>query len=314
MSKADKAKSILDYLLYETGITEGKDVEQRLEYSRMVHEFVDLVVDAALEKLIFQLGGRDNLRLLGDFAAEAIERAKEPVVMKQKLLGISWEKVRERMEDLLYENPNMHKSDAFRMAFLAEAEATLEDFSKADDRSDGAGEDRDVICRFPFERDAVDAISYGLGGYHYGHGKGRWQEQFERFQKMVEEGEIKLPEEDGFDIFSHTFNFEWEPPKGAKERLEELPEADSVAVTPAQWEVFKAVLAERGYQDEKWGTVRENPHSQLEWVVIMQQYLEKAKLAWMGDMADVQVRREVLKVVALGVAMLEQHGRAEKVR
>lgn len=69
--------------------------------------------------------------------------------------------------------------------------------------------------------------------------------------------------------------------------------------------VFAAINHERDYQDEKWGN---NPHTVGEWLLIVEGELEEAKHAWRKGAGDNDALCELLQVIAVGVACLEQHG------
>lgn len=71
-----------------------------------------------------------------------------------------------------------------------------------------------------------------------------------------------------------------------------------------------AVLRERAYQDNKWGTPWGNPHTIRQWLTIMQRELTEAKRQHPGD--DQAILQEVVQVVAVGIACLEQHGLGSK--
>lgn len=73
-------------------------------------------------------------------------------------------------------------------------------------------------------------------------------------------------------------------------------------------EVFSVVNDERIYQDRKWGTVEEHPHEVGSWLTIMRQLLNDADRAYMSQRGDVGALDELRKVVAVGVACMEQHG------
>lgn len=99
----------------------------------------------------------------------------------------------------------------------------------------------------------------------------------------------------------------------------------------AQHVVLAAVIDERTYQDQKWGTVDENPHTVGEWLLIAEAELAEAKAAWLktGDMQPVlaEVRQVAIDTlssidmlspsateyngrqnIGVAVACLEQHG------
>ena len=77
-------------------------------------------------------------------------------------------------------------------------------------------------------------------------------------------------------------------------------------------EIIKAIKRERAYQDEKWGTVKDHPHDVPGWILIMQSELHEATEAWVHCGGDAEALREVLQVVATGIACLEQHGIFER--
>jgi hypothetical protein len=68
-----------------------------------------------------------------------------------------------------------------------------------------------------------------------------------------------------------------------------------------------AIRLERAYQDAKWGTPAEHPHSVLEWIEIARNELDEARLAWMKE-TDERALAELVQVAAVCVACLEQHG------
>lgn len=77
-------------------------------------------------------------------------------------------------------------------------------------------------------------------------------------------------------------------------------------------EIAIAILRERNYQDEKWGIIEDHPHTPREWLAIMETELEEAKRAWVSQAGDLGCLQEVLQVIAVGFACLEQHGIVER--
>jgi hypothetical protein len=77
-------------------------------------------------------------------------------------------------------------------------------------------------------------------------------------------------------------------------------------------EIINAIKRERKYQDMKWGTIKDHPHDVPGWLLIMQSELIEADEAWVHGGGDEEALREVLQVVATGVACLEQHGVFER--
>ena len=73
-------------------------------------------------------------------------------------------------------------------------------------------------------------------------------------------------------------------------------------------DVFFAIEQERDHQDKKWGTLDEHPHEVGSWLTIMRQLLNDAERAYMSQRGDIGALDELRKVVAVGVACMEQHG------
>ena len=72
--------------------------------------------------------------------------------------------------------------------------------------------------------------------------------------------------------------------------------------------VFDAIDDERDFQDQKWGTIEDHPHEVGGWLTIMRSLLLKAEMEWTGSRGDAGALEEIRKVVAVGVACMEQHG------
>ena len=77
---------------------------------------------------------------------------------------------------------------------------------------------------------------------------------------------------------------------------------------PIKQMVAEAIEKERNFQTKKWGTVQEYPHTIYEWIGIMEQELKEAKEAFFQRPADEAMLAEIIQVVAVGHACLEQHG------
>jgi hypothetical protein len=73
-------------------------------------------------------------------------------------------------------------------------------------------------------------------------------------------------------------------------------------------EVFQAVHVERDWQDAKWGTIQQHPHTVGEWLLILESEAAEAREGWVQNGGDAVARLELLQVLAVGVACLEQHG------
>lgn len=71
-------------------------------------------------------------------------------------------------------------------------------------------------------------------------------------------------------------------------------------------EISNAITEEREYQR------REYPHGQKHevgsWILIMQKELDEAKVAWFGNGGTEYCMIEILQVVTVGVAALEEYG------
>ncbi|MEW6048847.1 MAG: hypothetical protein AB1609_20615 [Bacillota bacterium] len=97
----------------------------------------------------------------------------------------------------------------------------------------------------------------------------------------------------------------------------ELELAETVPPTPIdpsgrRLDVFRAIQSERRYQDAKWGSIDEHPHSVGEWLLILGSELNEAMDAWVRHGGDRDALREILQVAAVAVACLEQHGVVER--
>ena len=82
-------------------------------------------------------------------------------------------------------------------------------------------------------------------------------------------------------------------------------------MTPKE-QVYEKITKEREYQDSKWGSVEHHPHSIPEWIMIMEAELAEAKHAWLKK-GEYEAKLEMIQVIAVGIAALEQHGPADRV-
>lgn len=73
-------------------------------------------------------------------------------------------------------------------------------------------------------------------------------------------------------------------------------------------EVMSAVHDERVFQNRKWGTITEHPHEVGGYLTLMRKLLCDAEQAWSSQKGDVGALDEIRKVVAVGIACMEQHG------
>lgn len=79
-----------------------------------------------------------------------------------------------------------------------------------------------------------------------------------------------------------------------------------------QAQIAAAIEREREYQDWKWGTIAEHGHEVGAWLTIMRKELREAEDAWSSEHSDAGALEEVLQVIAVGVACMEQHGIFER--
>lgn len=77
-------------------------------------------------------------------------------------------------------------------------------------------------------------------------------------------------------------------------------------------DVFDAITRERNYQDHKWGTIEQHPHTVGEWLLVIEAELQEAKQGWVKGQGDIDALREILQVASVAVACLEQHGIVER--
>jgi hypothetical protein len=73
-------------------------------------------------------------------------------------------------------------------------------------------------------------------------------------------------------------------------------------------DVLNAVHDERVFQNRKWGTIAEHPHEVGGYLTIMRKLLAEADVAWSSNRGDVGALEEIRKVVAVGIACMEQYG------
>ena len=71
--------------------------------------------------------------------------------------------------------------------------------------------------------------------------------------------------------------------------------------------VLDAVHAERVYQNRKWGTIFEHPHEVGGYLTLIRKLLGDAEAAWSTQRGDIGALDEIRKIVAVGIACMEQH-------
>lgn len=99
--------------------------------------------------------------------------------------------------------------------------------------------------------------------------------------------------------------------RATSENIEKVDKQRCIWTEPSEdsrGTVFQKINLERDYQEQKWG---DNPHTVGEWLLIMQAKLDEAKQAWVKNPGDNDALEELLQVVSVGVACLEQHGVVE---
>jgi hypothetical protein len=69
--------------------------------------------------------------------------------------------------------------------------------------------------------------------------------------------------------------------------------------------IARGIEVERRYQRRKWG---DKPHDVGAWLTIMRGELQEAEEAWCKASGDQPALSEILQVVAVGIACMEQHG------
>lgn len=79
-----------------------------------------------------------------------------------------------------------------------------------------------------------------------------------------------------------------------------------------KYEIDKAVLSavhdERVFQNRKWGTIEQHPHEVGGYLTLMRKLLTDAEASWSTQRSDEGALDEIRKVVAVGIACMEQHG------
>ena len=73
-------------------------------------------------------------------------------------------------------------------------------------------------------------------------------------------------------------------------------------------DVLTALHDERVYQNRKWGTIADHPHEVGGYLTLMRKLLRDAEDAWQSQRGDIGALDELRKVIAVGIACLEQHG------
>lgn len=73
-------------------------------------------------------------------------------------------------------------------------------------------------------------------------------------------------------------------------------------------DVYSVINDERVYQNRKWGTIDDRPKQVGSWLTLMRYILNKAEQDWSTNNGDKEALDEIRKLVATGIACMEQHG------
>jgi len=79
---------------------------------------------------------------------------------------------------------------------------------------------------------------------------------------------------------------------------------EEILIKANKWVIFKEIAMEREWQDKKYGSLEERNPSVDEWVDILSEELKEVLSAKTLE----EKLEELLQVVSVGVACLEQHG------
>jgi len=73
-------------------------------------------------------------------------------------------------------------------------------------------------------------------------------------------------------------------------------------------EIHNEIMAERKYQDLKWGDPSTHTHTVGEFILVLEKNLADVKKTWHTASPPGKTLNEILQLVAVGVACMEQHG------
>ena len=88
-----------------------------------------------------------------------------------------------------------------------------------------------------------------------------------------------------------------------------------MGISQHRQQIYEAIDRERAYQQAERPLSHRQGHEIPGWIAIMRSELAEAEEAWVkgdGAPANAESLREILQVVATGVAALEQHGVVER--
>lgn len=84
-------------------------------------------------------------------------------------------------------------------------------------------------------------------------------------------------------------------------------------VSPAEINILRSIMTERAYQNGKHGRIEDAPHTPAGWMLLIESELQEAKHAIIkGGTGRDGWRAELVQVIALCFATLEQHGLTDK--
>lgn len=87
-----------------------------------------------------------------------------------------------------------------------------------------------------------------------------------------------------------------------------MPTDPTPAKRLALADVFDLIRGERAYQDAKWGPIDSHGHEVGSWVLIVSNLVNDAMRSWVTQPGDKAALAEIVKVAAVAVACLEEHG------
>lgn len=88
-----------------------------------------------------------------------------------------------------------------------------------------------------------------------------------------------------------------------------MPVEQQTDLTVPQADVIALILAERQYQDAKWGDLGHHPHPLGEWLLVLDGKLREAITLWQQSKGDDATLAKVTYLAAAAVACLECVGR-----
>ena len=91
--------------------------------------------------------------------------------------------------------------------------------------------------------------------------------------------------------------------------FEEVGSGEPGFSAPPRTQAIEAIRLERQFQDAKWGTLDDHPHTAGEWFLILESEVADGKAKWFRDFKTLDGSRLAwLKIAAVALAAMEQHG------